>query len=128
MYLKRLFSIPLLLLLLWLGFAIVALPDNNSRLFSLSTEHGPSLQDAIGLLLMLLAYSVLLVKAWRRRAKVLAYRSSRSFPAALFLFGLGHGLIIASVLNDYKGWWVVGTAILVLLQGVAFYLAFKLNR
>lgn len=128
MYLKKLSSIPFLVLLIGTGSVIVALPDNNNRIFSLSKAHGPSFQDAIGLLLILLAYGILVAKAWRRRARVLSFRSSRFFPAALFFFGLGHGLIIASVLHDYRWWWVPGTVILVLCQGVLFYLAFKSGR
>lgn len=113
------------LLLIVAGFVIVALPDNNERLFSISKEHGPSLQDAFGLLLIMVGYIGLLQKVWRRKEKILAYRQTKTFQLCLFILGLGCGLLIASVAGDFRQWWVVGAGVLVVVQAVAFYKALR---
>ncbi len=118
-------KIRILLLIILIGFVIVALPDSDVRLFSISKEHGPSLQDAIGLVLILSSYTWLLIETWKKRQKVLKYQNSRFFKMGLFLLGLGYGLVIASVSNDYKYWWVYGVILLVVLQILISYLAFR---
>ena len=114
-----------LLLIILAGFVIVALPDSDIRLFSISKEHGPSIQDAIGLILILFSYTLLVIEAWKHREKVLKYQGSKIFKIGLFLFGVGHGLIIASVSNDYPYWWIYGIIILAMLQIPVFYLALR---
>ncbi|MBD0377428.1 MAG: hypothetical protein ICV51_17585 [Flavisolibacter sp.] len=118
-------KIRILLLIILIGFVIVALPDSDVRLFSISKEHGPSLQDAIGLVLILSSYMWLLIETWKKRQKVLKYQNSRFFKMGLFIPGLGYGLVIASVSNDFKYWWVYGVILLVVLQILVFYLAFR---
>lgn len=118
-------QIIVLLLLFLVGFVIVALPDSDIRLFSISKDHGPSLQDAIGLVLILFAYTCLVVKAWKQKDKVWKYRSSIFFTAGLFLFSLGLGILIISILNDYKFWWVCGSVLMVMPQAAVFYLTLK---
>ncbi|QHT65801.1 hypothetical protein GXP67_03535 [Rhodocytophaga rosea] len=113
------------LILLIVGCIIVALPDSNERLFSMSEDHGPSLQDAVGVVLILVAYVWLMVDVWIRREKLLSYSNSRIFKAGLFVVGLAYGLIIASVMNDYKSWWIAGIAFITLIHGLIFYIAFK---
>jgi uncharacterized membrane protein YidH (DUF202 family) len=114
-------KVRVLLFLILIGFVIVALPDSDIRLFSISKEHGPSLQDAIGLILILFSYIWLVIEAWKQKEKVLKYQDSTVFKMGLFLFGVGHGLIIASVINDYKYWWVYGIILLIVLQIAVFY-------
>ena len=118
-------NLTLLLISMLVGFIIVALPDSNIRLFSISKEHGPSLQDAIGIAFILLPYSFMLKSLWKERRKVLKYQQFRIFNVGVFLYGLGTGLIIASVANDYRYWWVYGVALLILVQISIFYIAFK---
>ena len=118
-------KVRVLLLIILTGFVIVALPDSEIRLFSISKEHGPSRQDAIGLILILFSYIWLVIEAWKQKEKVLKYQDSGVFKIGLFLFGAGHGLIIASVINDYKYWWVYGIIILVVLQIAVFYLTLR---
>lgn len=104
---------------------IVALPDSNERLFSISADHGPSLQDAVGILLILGAYFWLILDVWNRRKIVARHTNTPLFKAGLFVFGAGYGLIIASVMNDFKTWWVIGIGLVTLVHGFIFYLAFK---
>ena len=108
-----------------IGFIIVALPDSDERLFSLSEDHGPSLLDAIGLVVLITSYLLLVREAWKNREKVRPFSRSTPFYVGLFLGGLGLGLIIASVGNDYEGWWIWGIVLLNMVQLPLFYVAFK---
>lgn len=115
----------LLLIIILIGLIIIILPDSDVRLFSISKDHGPSLQDAIGILLIVLPYLMLVKEAWSKREKILNYRHSKIFYGTLFLLGLGYGLIIASVANDYRFWWVYGIALLILINIIILYFIFK---
>jgi uncharacterized membrane protein YidH (DUF202 family) len=118
-------KVRVLLFIILIGFIIVALPDSDIRLFSISKEHGPSLQDVIGLILIIFSYILLVIEAWKQKEKVLKYQDSTVFKTGLFLFGVGQGLIIASVINDYKYWWIYGIILLIVLQIAVFYLVFR---
>ena len=115
----------IMLLLIAAGFVIVALPDSGKRLFSISKDHGPSLQDSIGLAFILIAYVWFVKEAWKRRGRILKYKHLLSFRIILFLFVAGLGLIIVSVVNDYGYWWVYGAVLLALIQAIIFYIALK---
>ena len=117
--------ILVIFVLMVLGFVIVALPDTGPRLFSISSNHGPSLQDAVGLFLILLPYSCLVAMSWRRREKVRIYQNSSIFKIGLFLFGLGLGLVVASVFNDHQYWWICGGIIMLVFQIPLFYITLK---
>lgn len=118
-------NVWVLLLLLFIGFVIVALPDNNERLFSISRDHGPSLQDAIGLIFIAIGYTGLAGKVWKQRRRIFLYKHTKIFQLCLFIFGLGAGLIIASIAADFCHWWVVGAAMLMVVQAISFYKALK---
>ena len=95
-------------LLAWLscslvGAGIVALPDDGNRVFSLSTAHGPSVVDLLGVVVMLAGWAVFVTALWRTRD--LALRRRASGPA--LLGGVGVGLVVASV-SDWPYWWLVG--------------------
>ena len=111
--------------LILLGIFIVALPDSDIRLFSISKDHGPSLQDSIGLIILLFGYLWFIKLLWNRREKVFKYKNSTIFNLSLFLSGTGLGLVIASVLNDFGYWWIYGVVMLVIVQVLAFFIAFK---
>jgi len=112
-----------MLILITAGIAIVALPDNGVRLFSISNDHGPSLQDAIGLVLVFVGYGWFLIQVWKQRAKILQYKNRFSFKLIPPLLVIGIALIIVSVVNDYGYWWVCGAIILIILQSIIFYIA-----
>lgn len=114
-----------MLLAICIGLVVVALPDNDKRLFSISKEHGPSLQDATGLLFIIVGYIGLVQKVWKRRSKILLYTQTKTYGFCLLILGLGAGLLIASVANDFRYWWVIGVAMLVLIQTLLFYKALK---
>ena len=112
-----------MLILIVAGLVIVALPDNGKRLFSLSRAHGPSLQDALGLIPVLIGYGWFLKQAWIRKEKILQYKDRLSLRLIPFLLVIGIALIVVSVINDYGYWWVCGTALLIILQSIIFYIA-----
>jgi hypothetical protein len=50
-----------------LGVAIIAVPDSDDRLFSLSRTHGPSPVDLLGMLVLLAAWIPIPAILWSRR-------------------------------------------------------------
>src|SRR5262252_4257731 len=72
-------KIALMLILIAAGIVIVALPDKGKRIFSISKDHGPSLQDAMGLVMVLIGYGWFLIQAWTQRRKILQYKNRLSF-------------------------------------------------
>jgi hypothetical protein len=95
------------------GTVVVALPDEGERIISFSEEHGPSLVDALGVLMLVLGWLLFLVPLWRLRSSIRWRRR------------LGHVAISAAVLTvwsvvtDTGAWWVLGAAVLVAVQVVA---------
>ena len=115
-----------LALTIWLiftaiGGVIVALPDDGQRLVTFSDAHGPSLLDAAGIALAIGGWLVFVAAVLQRRP-LLRSRLSGSRRAFIvpFIIGLGAGLILASVVNDFTGWWIAGAAMLI---GVQLWLA-----
>ena len=111
-----------LALAIWLkstiiGGVIVALPDDGQRLVSFSDAHGPSLLDAAGIALAIGGWLVF-VAALLKRRPLLRSRLSGSRHAFIvpFIIGLGAGLILASVVSDFTGWWIVGATMLFCIQ------------
>lgn len=98
------------------GIGIVALPDSGPRLFSLSAAHGPSRVDALGVMLLVIGWLVLLASApsaggaqWVR-----SHRGSIGFAV-----GCGAGLLVASILSGFAWWWLVGAVLLACVQVAA---------
>jgi hypothetical protein len=99
------------------GVGIVALPDSGPRLFSLSVEHGPSLVDTPGIVLVVAGWLALLASAPRAEALqwLREHRGCVGFAA-----GGGTGLLVASVVSGFGWWWLVGAALLAGVQVAAF--------
>jgi uncharacterized membrane protein YidH (DUF202 family) len=112
-----------MLILVTAGIVIVALPDSGERLFSISRDHGPSMQDAIGLVLLFIGYAWFLVQTWRRREKLFQYKNRLSFRLVPLFVVIGIVLIVVSVINDYGYWWICGAILLAILQSIVFYIA-----
>lgn len=110
--------------ILWaIGVMVVALPDGDDRLFSLSRAHGPSPVDALGSLVMIAGWLVFVAALWRRRVRIAGQSGSHPHGAAVFALGLGAGLLVASVAGDFAYWWTIGAALLVAGQLLLAYLA-----
>lgn len=104
------------------GAAIVALPDSGPRL-AISDTHGPGMLDAAGIVVLLAGSSILWGYLWSTRTS-LKGAPSQWRNAWLFGTGLGAGLLIASVANDFSAWWAVGAALLTAVQ-LSLFLAAK---
>jgi cation transport ATPase len=96
------------------GLGLVLMPDTGPRLFSLSGEHGPSLVDGVGVLLLVAGWAILDTATWRRRYGLRVGRE------VLVLTAVGgataSGLVLWSVLGDHGAWWVAGATVLAAIQ------------
>lgn len=114
-------SVVVLWWLAWsaLGVVVIALPDSGQRLVSISAAHGPSLQDAGGVVALLAGAGAPWWFIWRGRGR-LADTTGGTQVALAFAAGLGLGLVLASVASDFAAWWAVGVALLVAVQAAVF--------
>ena len=106
-----------------IGGVILALPDAGPRLLSFSRAHGPSTQDALGILVMVAGWAVFLSALWPLRHRVLRHAAPHAFSGGVFAAGVGLGLVVASVGSDYPHWWVIGAGLLVAAQALFAYAA-----
>lgn len=97
-------------LLVLAGVVLIALPDDDVRLFDISRGHGPSLVDGVGILLILVAWMLLLGSVWRRRSRLPRSAAWRARVGASLLAGAA--LTAWSVLGDHGSWWMLGAALL----------------
>lgn len=118
-------KIVLIISFILIGFIIVALPDSDERVFSISEDHGPSLRDVIGLILIISAYVWLGIEVRLRKEKLEQYKSTKFYRTSQFLSGVGLGLIIASVVSDFDKWWIIGVILMASLQIPIFYSVLK---
>ena len=105
------------------GVTLIALPDRGPRLFSFSPAHGPSLVDGIGVVILVVGWLVPLRAIWKARAVLEARASRRGSWLAVFITGVGVGLLTASVFGQFEAWWAIGAVTLALVQVYAFVLA-----
>lgn len=103
-------TLPIALLTMLAGSLIIALPDTGPRLFSFSAEHGPSLTDTIGIVVVLGGFALIPLRLVQRRSALTAALTASPGRLALFAFvlGTGLGLLVASVFSDFWWWWLVG--------------------
>jgi hypothetical protein len=107
-------------LLLVAGGVVIALPDADDRLFSISETHGPSPLDAAGIVVVFAGWALLLRVIWLGRGAV---RRSRGFLAGIVLLGVGVALLTVGVLLDLGWWWLAGAALMASVQGAALGVA-----
>ena len=95
------------------GVLVISLPDSGSRLFSLSEGHGPSVQDAVGIVLVLIGWLAFLVPLFRERTSI-------SRPRLLSLMVVvGAVVVVWSIATDSGSWWILGVVLLVAVQVAA---------
>lgn len=94
------------------GVVLVALPDDDRRLFSLSRTHGPAALDAAGGALVLLAWALLWAGLWRRRHAL----PVRAWLLAAAGAGAGLAVLVWAVRGDHGAWWLLGVALLAGVQ------------
>lgn len=93
------------------GVAVVALPDDGPRLFTLSETHGPSTPDLIGIGLLLLGWVVFLSALWGARSAVRVPPRSTALAAVA-----ATGVLAWSVLTDSGMWWTAAAGVLFGIQ------------
>jgi hypothetical protein len=104
------------------GTVLIALPDPDRRLFSISEGHGPGVTDLVGALVLTTGWAVLDVQIWLRRRRLLAL--PRRGLLLLVVAALGGGVVVAwSVERDAGMWWLPGVALLAGAQLVAAIVA-----
>jgi hypothetical protein len=112
--------IPVGLALLVIGGVVIALPDSDDRLFSISRTHGPSELDGAGIVLVLTGWALLLRVIWRGRVAV---RRNRALPLGVAVFAAGAAILAVTVLTDAGWWWLVGAALMAGAQAAALGVA-----
>lgn len=65
---------------------------------------------------LVLGWLPLVVALWRRRDRLRQKCGSVLGVFAIFFLCRGSGLVVASVLSDFEGWWMMGAVILVGVQ------------
>ena len=96
------------------GIALFVVGDSDARLFSLSREHGPSITEAAGVLLILVAWVWLDVAALGQRP-VRIWSTLARISAGLGV-AIGLVVLITAVLLDWGPWWVLGATLLAGVQ------------
>jgi hypothetical protein len=112
------------MLLVVIGFLLVALPDNNNRVFSLSENHGPSFLDAAGLVLALVPWTIMGIVALLGWGKVLLALGRRLVTILLTAGIAGLMVVVVSVRSD-SDFWMAGAAIAFVAQLVLIVAAFR---
>jgi len=105
------------------GITLFVVGDSDTRLFSLSREHGPSITEAAGVLLILVAWVWLDVSALAHRP-VRSWSTLAKISAALSV-AIGLVVLITAVLRDWGPWWVLGAG---LLAGVQLAVAISASK
>ena len=88
------------------GVLLLALPDDDVRVFTISRTHGPAALDAVGSVFVLVAWMVLLGGVWTRRSRL--PRNAGWWAAIGVSLVGGLLLVVWSVLGDHGRWWVLG--------------------
>ena len=95
-------------LIAWMVFSVVGVlivlaPDEGGRVFSFSEGHGPSAQDLVGVIVIMLGWLAFLIPLFGSRAMI--WRRSGWFMVVALA---GLGLLVWSVATDTGSWWVLG--------------------
>lgn len=109
------------LLLLGVGSVIIAVPDANNRLVSLSEDHGPAPLDAVGLVVLLVGYVLLARVAWHRRRRL----GRHVVGAGLAVFLAGAALLVPAIAYDLGALWLVAVTAMALPQAYLLLLSLR---
>ena len=76
---------------------LVALPDSGERLFSINKDHGPSLTDTIGIIILLVTWTWMQAQVFRNRKKVNEHLGGKLVFLPIILVFVGMAGIIISL-------------------------------
>ncbi len=99
------------LLVIAIGLILVIVPDQEKSVFNFNKDHGPSLQDTFGLILIVLGWSFILFKIIFNRKMVLKFIGTRNILLLTAMI-IGGSILIVGGLKAEKD--------LVLWMGVLF--------
>lgn len=108
----------------WLGLTvvgviIVALPDSDDPVFTLSDNHGLGVVDLVGVVIVLVGTAVLYRHLLATRATIVA-QMGRSLAIVLAVsWVVAIAAMVAAVLLDRGLWWLVGAVDATVAQGFA---------
>lgn len=109
------------------GTVLIALPDPDNRLFSISEGHGPGPTDLVGALLLIAGWAALDVLIWLGRRRFLSVGNAR--VALLGMAAVAGAVLVAwSVEQDVGNWWLLGVGLLAGAQLVAAHAATDWDR
>jgi hypothetical protein len=91
---------------------LIAFPDTDDRLFSVSNLHGPSLVDAIGAAGLLCLWVPVMFGTWRN----LRSETSGVQSAAIALAAVLAAALAVTILGDLGWWWLPPAVLLGALQ------------
>lgn len=102
--------------LILLAVLLFAMPQRleGPVLVPISPGHGLSLLDMVALVPLLVGSGILKVWLWKQRGRlyeVIRLRPTRAV-AAVFLAGVGLGLLVASSFASFFWWWAIGAGLL----------------
>ena len=100
-----------------IGAAIIAMPDNDARIFSFSGTHGPSAIDLLGIVVLLAGWAPVAWMLWSRRAAIRGPHAR--FAGVLAVVGVV--LLVVTIRLDLGASWIVAVAILLAAQFTALW-------
>jgi hypothetical protein len=104
------------------GIVIVALPDNDIRVFDTSDKHGPAWLDVIGLLMVMIPWLILAIGALAKWRIVLLRLGRRLVTVLIAIAAIGLMIVAVSIRSD-NNTWLTGAAISAIAQMVLMVVA-----
>ena len=104
-------SFWVVLLLMIGGILIVLLPDSDKRLFSFNKDHGPSLQDTIGIFLTIVGWVWIVLRIIRYRYPLVVRLGILKLRLMALLIVVGGALITAGILSELNNLLWTGIAL-----------------
>lgn len=120
-------SFWIVVLLLIAGIIIVLLPDADKRIFSFNKEHGPSLQDTIGLFLIMIGWIWIVLRIISNRNQLVIRLGIVKLRLMAILIIIGGALISAGILSALNSLLWTGVAISALAYVFLMIPAFRKN-
>ncbi len=116
MRLRAAMQLAVLVALVLAGIVLIALPDSDDRIITLSPEHGPAALDLLGSILLVAGWLGIVARPVATRRSVAGRMGTAARGLCLFLAGVGVGLLVASIFSQLDWWWMVGAGVLAALQ------------
>jgi drug/metabolite transporter (DMT)-like permease len=115
----------IILLIIVIGIVLVILPDHDKSLFNFNQDHGPSQQDLLGLIFIILSWCFILVRIIFKRKTVLNSLGAKNIMWLVILILAGNALIIGGlrIEKDFVLW--MGVLFSILGYGVLLTPAFR---